>query len=206
MRRAPVTVRSVTRDDLPLLDELWSDFCAQAAGHSGAAVATDEVLDRVAVALAESATATEAGRPATYRLLVASADGLDVGFTSLSVVPHGLLTDSAAVVVDAVHVLAPYRKRGIGTELLRAAVQFADEVGAGDVVVNTPTRGRDANRFYARQGFAPLVVRRSAPVAALRRRLGVEPRLDPRDTTLELSPVQRTLRRRAVLTRRPARP
>jgi GNAT superfamily N-acetyltransferase len=147
-----------------------------------------------------------AGLQPTYRLLVAVVDGEVVGFASLSVVGHGLLTDSAAVVVDAVHVTDAHRKRGIGTALLREAVVLADEVGAGDVVVNTPTRGRDVNRFYARQGFAPLVVRRSASVPSLRRKLGVEPRLDPRDTTIDLSPVQRTLRRRAVLTRRPVRP
>jgi hypothetical protein len=87
-------------------------------------------------------------------------------------------------------------------------VVFADEVGAGDVVVNVPPNARDVNRFYARLGFAPLVVRRSAPVGHLRRKLGVEARLDPRDITIDLTPVQRSLRRRALLTprRSPARP
>jgi hypothetical protein len=100
------------------------------------------------------------------------------------------------------------RKHGVGTNLLREAVVFADEVGAGDVVVNVPPNARDVNRFYARLGFAPLVVRRSAPVGHLRRKLGVEARLDPRDVTIDLTPVQRSLRRRALLTprRSPARP
>jgi GNAT superfamily N-acetyltransferase len=205
VRRAPVTVRSVSVDDLPALRPLWDEFCALATASSMSA-APQEVLHRVSIALSESAAATAAGLRPSYRLLMASIDDEVVGFVSLSVVGHGLLTDSAAVVVDAVHVTDQHRKRGIGTALLREAVVLADEVGAGDVVVNTPTRGRDVNRFYARQGFAPLVVRRSAPVASLRRRLGVEPRLDLRDTTIDLSPVQRTLRRRAVLTRRPVRP
>jgi hypothetical protein len=65
--------------------------------------------------------------------------------------------------------------------------------------VNVPPAARDVNRFYARIGFAPMVVRRSAPVAQLRRRLGVEPRLDPRDATVDLTPVQRSLRRRILL-------
>lgn len=204
MRRAPVSVRSVAIDELPALHDLWDEFSAQASASSVSA--SHDVLQRVAAALAESEAAVEQGRQPTYRLLVAEVDGEMVGFASLSVVAHGLLTDTAAVVVDAVHVTDQQRKRGIGTALLREAVVLADEVGAGDVVVNTPTRGRDVNRFYARQGFAPLVVRRSASVPMLRRRLGVEPRLDPRDTTLDLSPVQRHLRRRAVLTRRPVRP
>ena len=205
MRRSPVSVRSVSAHDLPSLQPLWDEFCALATASTVPGASTD-VLDRVATALAESEESVAAGRGPTYRLLVATVDGVEVGFVSLSVVAHGLLTDSAAVVVDAVHVTGDWRKRGIGTVLLREAVVLADEVAASDVVVNTPTRGRDVNRFYARQGFAPLVVRRSAPVASLRRRFGVEPRLDPRDTTIDLSPVQRTLRRRAVLTRRPVRP
>jgi hypothetical protein len=38
-------------------------------------------------------------------------------------------------------------------------------------VVGVAPNGRDANRFFARLGFAPLVMRRIAPVAALRRAL-----------------------------------
>ena len=95
----------------------------------------------------------------------------------------------------------------MGTALLREAAGFADEVGAGDVVVNVPPSHRDVNRFFARYGFAPMVVRRSAPIGQLRRRLGVEPRLDPRDITVDLTPVQRSLRRRVLLTpRRAVRP
>lgn len=205
MRRSPVSVRSVTAPDLPSLQPLWDEFCTLATASSVNGGSAD-VLARVSTALAESADSIAAGRGPSYRLVVASVDGVDVGFASLSVVAHGLLTESAAVVVDAVHVTDEWRKRGVGTALVREAVVLADEVGASDVVVNTPTRGRDINRFYARQGFAPLVVRRSAPMTSLRRRFGVEPRLDPRDATIDLSPVQRTLRRRAVLTRRPVRP
>jgi len=124
------------------------------------------------------------------------------------VVGRGLMAASSAVLVDVVHVTDSRRKSGAGTALLREAVVFADEVAASDVVVNVPPTARDVNRFYARLGFAPLVVRRSAPLGLLRRKLGVEPRLDPRDVTMDLTPVQRSLRRRALLSprRSPARP
>ena len=204
MRRAPVHVRVVTEEDLEALRPMWEEFLDQPGLIPDGA--PDDVLAKVRSALQASQLATDAGRGVQYRLVIASMDGQDVGFASLSVLGHGLLTESAAVVVDAMHVSPSLRKRGIGTELLREAIVLADEVGAVDIVVNTPARGRDVNRFYARNGFSALVVRRSASVAGLRRKLGVEPRLDLRDTTIELSPIQRTLRRRAVLTRRPARP
>lgn len=204
MRRAPVHVRVVAEDDLEALRPLWEEFLDQPGLIPSGA--PDDVLAKVRSAVQASQLSSDTGRGVQYRLIIASMDGRDVGFASLSVLDHGLLTESAAVVVDAMHVSPALRKRGIGTELLREAVVLADEVGAVDVVVNTPARGRDVNRFYARNGFSAMVVRRSAPVSALRRKLGVEPRLDLRDTTIELSPIQRTLRRRAVLTRRPARP
>ena len=204
MRRAPVHVRVVTEEDLEALRPMWEEFLDQPGLIPDGA--PDDVLAKVRSALQASQLATDAGRGVQYRLVIASMDGQDVDFASLSVLGHGLLTESAAVVVDAMHVSPSLRKRGIGTELLREAIVLADEVGAVDIVVNTPARGRDVNRFYARNGFSAMVVRRSASVAGLRRKLGVEPRLDLRDTTIELSPIQRTLRRRAVLTRRPARP
>lgn len=201
MHRSPVVVRHARAEDVSALMPLWEQFCAQEDLGDVSGVPGD-VGDRVGDRLRESDAAVAAGGTPTYRLAVASYEGVDVGFASLSVVERGLLTVSSAVVVDVVHVVDGQRKRGVGTVLLREALLLAEEVGASDVVVNTPSRGRDVNRFYARLGFAPMVVRRSSSVVALRRRLGVEPRLE---LTGELTPVQRSLRRRALLTpRRPA--
>ncbi|HET7900582.1 MAG TPA: GNAT family N-acetyltransferase [Candidatus Nanopelagicales bacterium] len=202
MHRSPVAVRHARAEDVASLLPLWEQFCAQEDLAGAAAGVPGDVGDRVGERLRESAAAVEAGRPPTYRLAVASHDGEDVGFASLSVVERGLLAVSSAVVVDVVHVVDGQRKRGVGTALLREALVLAEEVGASDVVVNTPSRGRDVNRFYARLGFSPMVVRRSSSVSALRRRIGSDPRLE---LTGELTPVQRSLRRRALLTpRRPA--
>ncbi len=199
--RPSVSVSAADVDDLPALDELWAELLEQ----SGAALqgsSGHEVLERVAGRIRESDAAVAAGGRPTYRLALARIEGRPVGFASLSLVDRSLLTASCAVLVDVVHVSGALRKSGIGTALLREATGFADEVGAVDVVVNVPPSLRDVNRFYARNGFAPLVLRRTAPVAALRRRLGVDPRLDPRDVTSDLTPVQRSLRRRILLTPR----
>ena len=83
---------------------------------------------------------------------------------------------------------------------------FADEVGAQDVAVNLYSPGRDVSRFYARLGFGSMVVRRTASLATLRRKLSMDPRVDIRDTA-EMTPIQRSQRRRAILTpRRTVRP
>jgi GNAT superfamily N-acetyltransferase len=201
--RAPVVVRVATDDVVASLSPLWAEFREQ----SGAGVVPQGTLDvseRVRTRIRESEVAVEAGLRPSYRLIVAWLDHEPIAFASLSVLERGLLTTSCAVLVDLVHVDGRHRKLGVGTTLLREAAVFADEIGASDVVVNVPPNVRDVNRFYARHGFAPMVVRRSAPIAVLRRKLGVEPRLDPRDVTVDLTPVQRSLRRRALLSPRRA--
>lgn len=205
MGRSPVHVRSVTADDVDTLAPLWSEFLLD----SPATVVPGslDIGERVRERIRESDALVAAGHRPAYRLALALQDGEPVGFASLSVVERGLLSPAAAVVVDVVHVSPGQRKSGVGTALLREAAGFADEVGAADVVVNVPPSHRDVNRFFARYGFSPLVVRRSAPIGQLRRRLGVEPRVDARDVTIDLTPVQRSLRRRVLITaRRPARP
>ena len=205
MGRSPVVVRPLAAAEIESLAPLWTEFLSQE--QAVAVPGSVDIGERVRERMLASEQAVSDGRRPTYRVIVAEADGVPVGFASLSVVDRGLLSASAAIVVDVVHVAGSHRKHGVGTALLREAAGFADEVGAGDVVVNVPPAQREVNRFFARYGFAPMVVRRSATIGQLRRRLGVEPRLDPRDTTIDLTPVQRSLRRRVLLTpRRAVRP
>lgn len=204
MGRSPVVVRSLAASEIDTLAPLWAEFLDQEQAPVPGGV---DIAERVRERILASDEAVSAGRRATYRVVVAEVDGAPVGFASLSVVDRGLLSSTGTVVVDVVHVSGSHRKHGVGTALLREAAGFADEVSAGDVVVNVPPSHRDVNRFFARYGFAPMVVRRSAPIGQLRRRLGVDPRLDPRDITVDLTPVQRSLRRRVLLTpRRAVRP
>lgn len=197
-------VRIASEDDLAALQGLWEE-CRTLAAAAVVASGHGDILERVRDQVRASRQSVEGGGAPTYRLVYATVDGEAVGFASFSVVGRGIATPSNAVLVDVVHVDGRRRKGGVGTALLREAVVFADEVGAGDVVVNVPPNARDVNRFYARLGFAPVVVRRTAPVGHLRRKLGVEPRLA--DVTIDLSAVQRSMRRKALLTpRRAARP
>jgi GNAT superfamily N-acetyltransferase len=77
-------------------------------------------------------------------------------------------------VVQVSHVVVAPKKRrhGVGHALFAAAVEFADECQLEHVVVGVYPSLRDASRFYARLGFAPVLVQRVAPVSVLRRRLG----------------------------------
>lgn len=63
------------------------------------------------------------------------------------------------------------RRRGVGRELLRAAVGVAEERGVETVAVTASPTDRDTNHYFSRLGFAPVSTTRTAPVAALHRRL-----------------------------------
>jgi predicted N-acetyltransferase YhbS len=82
---------------------------------------------------------------------------------------------AAAPALHISHLLvAPnHRRRGIGRALLAATVHLADQRGIAHVVASVVAGSRDSNRYLARLGFAPLVVRRLATTSTLRRSLGI---------------------------------
>jgi ribosomal protein S18 acetylase RimI-like enzyme len=123
----------------------------------------------------------------THRVVVAveeagSADaGAEtvVGAAVLGADTTGGLLDPPSVYVSHLLVAPAHRKRGVGRALVSAAAGYAEELGLDSVVVAVAPTTRDANRFFARLGFAPLVIRRVAPVAALRRALAsTDPSVD----------------------------
>jgi ribosomal protein S18 acetylase RimI-like enzyme len=84
-----------------------------------------------------------------------------------------LLVEHRVAYLSHLLVAARHRRRGAGRALLAAAVGYADEHGYDQVVVGVSPHSRDANRFFARLGFVPMVTRRLASVAVLRRSLGL---------------------------------
>jgi ribosomal protein S18 acetylase RimI-like enzyme len=96
----------------------------------------------------------------------------------------GGLLDPPSVYVSHLLVAPAHRKRGAGRALVAAAAGYAEEIGLDSVVVAVAPTTRDANRFFARLGFAPQVIRRIVGVHSLRRALASadpigEPTLPP---------------------------
>jgi predicted N-acetyltransferase YhbS len=107
-------------------------------------------------------------------VLVAVDDVGDVvGFVLVSEGDVAAITGVPALQVGHLLVAPGHRRRGVGRALLAAAVHLADQRGIEHVVATAVTGSRDANRYLARLGFAPLVVRRIASTSTLRRTLGI---------------------------------
>lgn len=165
MTRPTVAVREATGDDLPQLFDMWVELRDLASRIERVAPGPDKesVLERLQ-AVTDDPDA---------RAVVATVDDEVAGMTVLTCAPYAPLFDQRAVHAHYLHVRDGFRRRGVGKALLGAAVTFADEVGAEHVVTSVLPQLREAQRFYARLGFGPLVVRRAAPLGVLRRRLAM---------------------------------
>jgi len=116
-----------------------------------------------------------------YRLVLVAIDEATsqlVGFAVLVEERVGVLAPTAALYVSHMLVAPSFRRRGAGRALLTGAVRHAEDREIDHLVVGVQTGARDANRYLARLGFAPLVVRRIASVATLRRSLGIVDSID----------------------------
>lgn len=163
MSRPAVVVREATDRDLPALLAMWGEL-RDLGGRIERLMpdpGDDALRDRL----------QWVARDPDSRALVAVVDGEVAGMTLLTDSPYAPLFEQRAVHAHYLHVRDGFRRRGVGKALLAAAVAFADEVGAEHVMTSVLPQMRETQRFYARLGFSPVVVRRSAPVSVLRRRL-----------------------------------
>lgn len=163
MTRPNVAVREARPDDLPALLAMWEELRRMGSRLERVMPACDEraVLQRLEAVQ----------RDPSARALVATVDDEVAGMAVLEATCYAPLFDQQAVHANYLHVREGFRRKGIGKALLAAAVSFAEEAGAEHVITSVLPQARETQRFYARLGFGPVVVRRSAPVSVLRRRL-----------------------------------
>jgi GNAT superfamily N-acetyltransferase len=157
-------VREATVDDTPALLAMWSELRDMGGRIERLMPGPDAegLRERLAWVATDPSS----------RVLVAIVDDDEVaGMTLLTESPYAPLFEQRAVHAHYLHVRDGFRRRGVGKALLAAAVAYADEVGAEHVMTSVLPQMRETQRFYARLGFSPVVVRRSAPVSVLRRRL-----------------------------------
>jgi ribosomal protein S18 acetylase RimI-like enzyme len=176
LARSTVRVRGATEEDLPALLRLAAELrdASNLRHHVRLPVNPDAGLRaRYAALLADPdrriLVAVDAGSAEVLGMMVLAPDVLSA------------LLEHRVAFVSHLLVASRHRRCGAGRALVAAAVSYADEFGLDQVVVGVSPHSRDANRFYARLGFAPMVIQRLAAVPLLRRSLGLpEPVADVR--------------------------
>ncbi len=114
----------------------------EAVAAEGRWIGAEAPVDREAVARRFTMLVDEE-RPGT--ILVAEADGTLIGDVSIRM--------ERGVADIAMMVAAGWRRRGVGSGLLDAALQWARNAGAHKVALAVWPHNLDARRLYARYGF-----------------------------------------------------
>lgn len=187
--RPGIAVRRATTTDLPALLDLLAELRAT-SGRSSRPLPRETVAvgERLGELLCEKAAAV---------LLAESATEGAVGMAVLTSAALTSLSDLPAVRMDYAMVARRARRQGVGRALVTAAAAHAEAAGADQLAVAVVPSDRESNRFYARLGFAPVLVRRTTSVPALVRKLAVpQRRIGMDDLT------RRRLSRRPTATRR----
>jgi ribosomal protein S18 acetylase RimI-like enzyme len=164
--RGHVIVRAVTEDDVTPVLEMWDELRAASPRNGPLVPAPSEQR------LRESLRSVEGDD--SHQAVVAEVDGVVVGMAVFIIRPMGPFVDTPVLQIDYLHVRPAYQRRGVGHALMTAATTASEDAGVEHVSVNVFPQLREANRFYAKIGFTPMVVRRVAPVVTLRRRLGLD--------------------------------
>jgi ribosomal protein S18 acetylase RimI-like enzyme len=161
--RTQVVVRPATPDDLSDLLAMWRE-------HLDLSMRGERALPQPSEAGVLARLREAQGNP-DIRIVVATIGTEVVGMALLTHQPLLAFFDADAVHLHYLHVRSGHRQRGVGHALIAAAAAYADETGADHLMTNVSPHLREANRFYARLGFTPMVVRRSVALPVLRRRL-----------------------------------
>ncbi|MEU6237612.1 GNAT family N-acetyltransferase [Kitasatospora sp. NPDC047058] len=136
-----LTIRRATADDLPAIVAMLADDALGATRESP----DDLTPYRDAFARIDA--------DPHQHLVVAERAGRTIGTLQLTVVPGLSRKGSTRTIIEAVRIHADERGTGLGTELIRWAVERSRELGADLVQLTSDATRTDAHRFYERLGF-----------------------------------------------------
>jgi len=86
-------------------------------------------------------------------MMVALLDGETVGTVQLTFIPGISSLGLKRCLVEAVHIAPGHRSKGLGTQMIRWAIEQGRERGCGMVQLTSNKKRLDAHRFYERLGF-----------------------------------------------------
>lgn len=157
MSRSAVVVRPAEAGDVANLRDVWADVLRRGT--------IEEQLTDVA------AIVTDVTECPNRAVAVAEYDGEFAGAVYLEAGTLTPINLERSVLAVSPHVVPSFRRKGVGSALMEAAVSFADQRGIGHVASAAESDGRDANRFMARLSLAPKATLRVATTSAVRARL-----------------------------------
>jgi GNAT superfamily N-acetyltransferase len=140
----PLTYRAARPADLPYLIGLVVEDSVIATN--------DDPADALRADYTSALAAIDASP--TEELFVVELEGKPVGCFQLSYMPGLMRRGMWRGQIELVHVEGGHQGQGIGTAMMRWAVERCRERGCGMVQLTSNKKRLDAHRFYERLGFA----------------------------------------------------
>ena len=165
MARGALRVRPAETRDVPVMLSLGEELLL---GDSGGRLRGAPAVARAAL---EQRYLDALEDPDRHLVVVVGEDDAAIAMAMMTVASLNALVDLPAVHLSHSVVSDRHRRRGAGKALVAAAAAFAEARGLEQLVVSVHPGSREAHRFFARLGCAPMAVRRVAPVAVVRRQL-----------------------------------
>ncbi|MBW4424144.1 MAG: GNAT family N-acetyltransferase [Nostoc desertorum CM1-VF14] len=131
-------IRIATREDWPLLNQLYADM-------DGESPLPSDDLERIL---------TEIIQVPNYYIYIAFLNQQLVGTFSLLYAPTMMHRGyHKFAVLDAVTVISQMRGEGIGSQMVKAALQFSAEAGCYKVTLSSNLKRTRTHQFYQSLGF-----------------------------------------------------
>jgi GNAT superfamily N-acetyltransferase len=139
-----LTYRNATRADLPLIVGLIVEDSVVATNDDPADAMADDYVAALAAIDADP----------NQEMIVVERDGAPIGCFQLSYLPGLMRRGMWRGQIELVHVAESARNQGIGSDMMRWALERCRARGCGMVQLTSNKKRLDAHRFYERLGFA----------------------------------------------------
>ena len=143
MNGREITFRIATRADLPFIVHLLADD----------ELSSQRERDEIPLLESYDAAFEQIQNDPNHELIVAELNGEVIGTLHLMFLPSISYQGGWRAQIESVRVSGKYQSQGIGSEMMRWAIQRAKRRGAHIVQLTTHMSRRDAHRFYDRLGF-----------------------------------------------------
>ena len=153
MASQPIVVRRARREDAEALAEFVARL-KQVNEELDPMYLTRDDLHTLAKAYVERSL--EDGNTI---VLVAEQDGRVVGFVRAVIVDRVFYEPRTEALITDIYVHPSYRRRGVATLLVEKLAEEARRRGVGLLAAEYPPGNRIAERFFAKLGFKPLLIR-----------------------------------------------
>lgn len=138
-----LTYRAARPADLPFIIGLIVEDSVLATNDSASDAMHEDYLNALAAIDADP----------NQEMIVAEENGVPLGCFQLTYLPGLMRRGMWRGMIEVVHVAEGHRGRGLGSQMMRWALDRSRERGCGMVQLTSNKKRLDAHRFYERLGF-----------------------------------------------------